>query len=104
SGKTTAIDCISGYLRPDAGSIVFDGQALEHLPPHSIAKHGLIRTFQTVRVFGSLSVRRNLTVAAMGQKQFLPELRDFLGAPNASEDEAARAERIIDQFGLGRVA
>lgn len=60
SGKTTAMNLISGALRADAGEIVFDGHRIEKLPPHRIARLGVARTFQLVRVLGTMSIAENV--------------------------------------------
>ena len=59
AGKTTFFNCLSGLLTPDRGEITFDGQRLDGSPA-SRGRHGLGRTFQTPRLFGSLSVLDNL--------------------------------------------
>lgn len=60
SGKTTALNLISGALKPDAGSIALRGGAIAGLPPHKIARLGVARTFQLVRVLGSMTVHENV--------------------------------------------
>ena len=59
AGKTTFFNCLSGLLTPDRGEISFDGHRLDGSPA-SRGRHGLGRTFQTPRLFGSLSVLDNL--------------------------------------------
>jgi len=60
SGKTTALNLISGVLRPDSGSIRFAGQAIEGMAAHRIARLGLARTFQLVRVLNGMSCAENV--------------------------------------------
>lgn len=64
SGKTTLLNTLSGAYRPDAGSIRLDGAELARLKPHRIARLGLARTFQNIRLFGGLSAIENVKVAA----------------------------------------
>jgi branched-chain amino acid transport system ATP-binding protein len=60
AGKTTFINCLTGLLRPDKGSMVFDGLELSGLPPHRIARLGISRTFQNLRLFARLPVLDNV--------------------------------------------
>ncbi|CAM3713945.1 ABC transporter ATP-binding protein [Polaromonas hydrogenivorans] len=60
SGKTTAMNLISGALRPNAGEIIFDSHRIDCLPPHRIARLGVARTFQLVKVLGSMSCSENV--------------------------------------------
>ncbi|MBT5428633.1 MAG: ABC transporter ATP-binding protein [Rhodospirillaceae bacterium] len=62
SGKTTLINCISGMLQNNGGSIIFDGNDLKGLQPHEITKRGIARTFQIPRPFHSMTVIQNLQV------------------------------------------
>ncbi|HKD74416.1 MAG TPA: ABC transporter ATP-binding protein [Ktedonobacterales bacterium] len=68
SGKTTLLNTITGMTGADAGSIVFDGHAIQGLKPHAIARHGIGRTFQITRLFPQMSVLDNLLIAQKGQK------------------------------------
>ena len=63
SGKSTIIDCITGFQEADAGQVRLDGQELTGLAPWKIARAGLTRTFQTVRVYDQLTLMDNLLVA-----------------------------------------
>ena len=64
AGKTTLFAIIAGFLRPDAGSVRFDGQQVTGTAPHRICRLGLVRTFQIVQPFGALSVRENIAVGS----------------------------------------
>lgn len=63
AGKTTVFDLLTGMQRPDAGTVLFDGTPVTRLPAHKISRLGIGRTFQSVRVFGRLSVRDNVRIA-----------------------------------------
>ena len=66
AGKTTLFNTISGIYRPEpGGSITFDGQELTDLKSHEIARLGLLRTFQIVRVFGEMTVFENVEAGAI---------------------------------------
>ena len=63
AGKTTVFNCVGGFYAPTAGDIVMDGKSITGLPSHKVARHGLVRTFQNVRLFKQLTVLENLLVA-----------------------------------------
>lgn len=60
SGKTTVMNLISGVLRPDSGSIALQGVSITGQPPYRIARRGVVRTFQLVRVLASMSCAENV--------------------------------------------
>ncbi|HKX37737.1 MAG TPA: ABC transporter ATP-binding protein [Burkholderiales bacterium] len=62
SGKTTLINCISGLLRNDGGSIEFEGEEISRLPAYRRTRKGIARSFQIPRPFHSMSVLENLLV------------------------------------------
>ncbi len=68
AGKTTAFNLITGYLQPDSGSIRFRGRSIAGLPPHKIARHGIARTFQELRLFSRLNALDNVVVAIPAQR------------------------------------
>ena len=61
-GKSTLFDLVTGYQRPDGGSVTFDGASITGMAPHLVARRGLVRTFQLTRVFPNLTVAENLLV------------------------------------------
>jgi len=63
AGKTTLFNLLSGFLKPDSGSVKFKGEDIIGLPPHKIVNKGLARTFQVVRPFHHLPVIANVMVA-----------------------------------------
>jgi branched-chain amino acid transport system ATP-binding protein len=64
AGKTSMVDALTGYTRPAAGRIVFDGRDIGALRPYRRARLGLARTFQSVELFDDLTVDENLLVAS----------------------------------------
>jgi ABC-type branched-subunit amino acid transport system ATPase component len=66
SGKTTLFNCITGLERRDAGRVLFNGERIDGLKPHQIARRGIGRTFQVIRVFPELTALENLMVVTRG--------------------------------------
>lgn len=64
AGKTTLFNLVSGFLRPDDGNIVFDGQSVVGMAPHAICHRGMSRTFQIVKPFPEMSVLDNVMMGA----------------------------------------
>ena len=88
AGKTTLFAAMTGFHRPDSGSVTFDGADITGLMPHAIARRGLVRTFQIVQPFGALSVRENIAVGA------------HLREPDR-QTALARAGEIATRLGMG---
>jgi branched-chain amino acid transport system ATP-binding protein len=66
AGKSTLVNVLSGFDRPDEGTVVLGDHDVTRWSPHRRGRHGLARTFQHSHSFGSLSVRENVEVAALG--------------------------------------
>ncbi len=100
AGKTTLMGIIAGAIRPDSGTITFDGRDVTGLPPHKIAKQGIVRTFQLSAEFSKLTVLENLLVPAPGQKGetlWGAELgRLYWG--RAEDALVERAREVLDRF------
>lgn len=97
SGKTTAFNMITGYLKQDSGTVRFDGAAVERARPADLYRRGLSRTFQQARVFPELTAIENLVVAAgFGW-------RDLFGRRVSKRDEE-RARQMLDEFRLSHLA
>jgi len=96
SGKTTLFNVLSGLLQPEAGSVAFKGQDITKLSPSQRSRAGLGRTFQQVRLFGSLTVRQNILASYLEQRS--PSLvRRMLRHSSARR---GYADEIIEFFGL----
>ena len=106
AGKTTCFNLLTGFLVPTAGKIYFRGEDITGRPPAQIARLGLARTFQNIRVFNSISVLENVMVAAQLRTQFsLGEL--LLSTPGFRYKEAevtSRAHSLLDLLGLSEYA
>jgi branched-chain amino acid transport system ATP-binding protein len=64
AGKTTVFNVITGVYTPTAGRILLDGRPIQGMKPHQIARRGITRTFQNIRLFGSRSCRDNVCIAS----------------------------------------
>jgi neutral amino acid transport system ATP-binding protein len=93
SGKTTAFNMITGYLKSDAGGIRFDGHDVHRPSPSRLYRQGLSRTFQQARIFPELSVRENLVVAS-GYSW-----RELFGV-RVSKADRARSATMLAEFRL----
>ena len=100
SGKTTLFISILGQIRPTSGQMEFCGEDITGMSPLALARRGIGRTFQTLQVFGKLSVRDNLIVAAQEFKGTLPAR--LFAAPDAGLGR--HAEEMIELFRLQHVA
>ena len=99
SGKTTLFDCLSCVQRADSGEIRFDGADIGRRTPHEIARMGVSRTFQIIRVYGALTVRENIELSASWSHV---GLRRLLSRTDAATRR--RAADLIEFLMLGTVA
>jgi branched-chain amino acid transport system ATP-binding protein len=90
AGKTTLVNVLSGFQRPTAGSIRIGGIETTGWKPDRCARHGVSRTFQGARLFGALSVRENVEVAA-------------LAAGHHPSAAARRGDELLELFALAGV-
>ncbi len=102
AGKTTLFNVLTGFYAADAGTVTFDGRPVGGLKPHRIAQHGIARTFQNIRLFGSMNALENVMVG-----RHLRTRAGVLGAvlrtPATLAEEAAIAQRaleLLDYCGL----
>lgn len=103
AGKTSLVNVITGVTRPTSGRIVFEGQRLDPLAPHAIARLGVGRTFQHVEIFGDQTVHTNV-LAGLYRHLGHGFWASALSLPAARRGErAARAEadRLLEAFELG---
>jgi branched-chain amino acid transport system ATP-binding protein len=75
AGKTTLFNCITGYMHPDAGRIVFDGHDVSHARPERICRLGVARTWQVVRAFGRMTALDNVVCGALQRTNRVAEAR-----------------------------
>ncbi len=106
AGKTTVFNCVGGFYKPSAGQIVMDDKPINGLPSHMVARHGLVRTFQNVRLFKQLTVLENLLVAQHTQveNRLLPGLLKLPGYRRSEDEARERAAKWLDFMGLREFA
>jgi ABC-type branched-subunit amino acid transport system ATPase component len=102
AGKTTVFNLITGNLAPDAGSVRFRGQRIDGLPPHRVARLGISRGFQELRLFNRLTALDNV-LAAVPNQRGESMLRALLGGRGLREENAryaALAGEVLDGLSI----
>jgi branched-chain amino acid transport system ATP-binding protein len=101
AGKTTLLNLISGSLAPTSGVIKFKGESIAGLKRHEICKRGIARTFQSVKLFGNMTVPVNVSLAAqfgrskhIREKDARQEAMEILGFVGLSRKQAALAKDL----------
>ncbi len=106
AGKSTLFKQIAGFVTPTSGEVLFNGARISGLPPHKVARLGVVRTFQETTIFKSMTVRENIVVSHhLRSKASL--LGFFFGSAQARADEAEfgrSADEIIDFLGLRAIS
>jgi branched-chain amino acid transport system ATP-binding protein len=91
SGKTTLFNCVTGLERLDAGRVIFQRDRIDHLRPSAIARRGIGRTFQVIRVFPELTALENLLVVTRGPRAEAEQRgREML--------QFVKLERLADEY------
>jgi len=106
AGKTSLFNILTGVYRPTEGEVFFEGQSCVGLPPHRINNLGMARTFQNIRLFGSLNVRMNVRASFIarlrgGLLQTLRRGRSFRLEEKEIQEEGSR---LLAYFGLEKAA
>jgi branched-chain amino acid transport system ATP-binding protein len=99
AGKTTLFNLITGYISPDAGTVVFDGQDVTGQPTYRVARAGIARAFQITSIFPGLSVFRNVQLGRLAQAG---ETASPFGVVEGRHSGAVQA--ILEDCGLTPVA
>jgi branched-chain amino acid transport system ATP-binding protein len=92
AGKTTVFNIVTGYYTPTSGNVIVDGESVLGLRPYKIARKGLGRTFQNIRLFGDMTAVENVATAAdsLNNSGLVGSL---FGGPRSRRDEAASMEK-----------
>jgi ABC-type branched-subunit amino acid transport system ATPase component len=103
AGKTTVINMLTGLLRPSSGTITFAGARLDTLAPHQIARAGIARTYQNIRLFRGLSALDNVIVGTHTRTHasFAARLAFAPAVRREEEATAARAQALLERVNLG---
>lgn len=106
AGKTTVLNILSGLLPPSSGTITFQGQRIERLPAHRIARLGVARTYQNIRLFAAMNVLQNVVVGQHSRMQGTLAERLVFSPRVRREEEAARqkALALLESVELASVA
>ena len=104
SGKSTTIDCITGFQPADAGEVLLDGVPLMGMPTWKIARAGMTRTFQTVRIYDQMTLMENLLISmqSFDDANWLDAFLRTARLRRAQDEARARALELIGLIGLGR--
>ena len=104
AGKTTFINMITGYLKPDTGAIEYEGRDITRLPPRAITRLGICRSFQIPQLYSSLSVLDNMRIGIgivlrnAGLGGYFA--RDDASVPGFGKPAEEVAEHLLARFGL----
>jgi branched-chain amino acid transport system ATP-binding protein len=106
AGKTTLFNCITGLFPPTEGAVVFEGRDIAGSPPHKVARMGIARTFQNIRLFEFMTALDNVRVGHHSRMR--ASLWDALfKTPSERREEAQvidRARELLNFVGIGRYA
>ena len=100
SGKTTLFNVVTGYEKPDSGTVSFDGAEITRAGPSRVFGLGVGRTFQITRIFPRISVLENMLVATQRDEGWLRGLT----RSKSSKSELVAAMEWLDFVGIGRLA
>ena len=101
AGKTTIFNLITGVYTPTGGDIRFADESIVGLLPHKITRLGIVRTFQSLRLFQNMTVKENVKAATYGATKAMP-WESILRTPRARREERevdALAEDVLSFFG-----
>lgn len=102
AGKTTAFNAITGRIRPTSGRVMFRGSDITGWKAHRVARAGIVRTFQNIRLYSDLTVRENVMVACHSWVHY-SFLEAVVGFGRFATDERrvrAKAEELLEAMGL----
>jgi len=106
AGKTTCFNLITGVYEPTSGDVVFEGERINGLPPFKIARRGIARTFQNIRLFPSLSVLENVVIGrhVRNRSNLAAAIFHTPGAIRETARQRDDAMRLLEIMDLADVA
>lgn len=99
AGKSTLLNQMIGAIKPDSGSITFDGRSLIGKPPHEINQRGIARVFQSPEIFADMTLLDNVTIAALAARDGSFKF-NFLQHPRRRSNQVTSAEQCLEEVGL----
>ncbi|MCC6804890.1 MAG: ABC transporter ATP-binding protein, partial [Anaerolineae bacterium] len=106
AGKTTFFNCITGFYMPEEGQIILDGRSIRGLRPDKIMQRGIARTYQNIRLFGSMTVIENVLVG-MHTRLHAHPVAAVIGTSGARHEEFEALEHavaLLENVGLGEAS
>ncbi len=106
AGKTTLFNVITGLYTADSGRLLFAGQAIYHAQPYQIAQHGIARTFQNIRLFGTMTALENVMVGhhARAQSGVLGAIFNTTATRQEEQQIRETSQGLLTYCGLGNQA
>ncbi|SEL61857.1 ABC transporter ATP-binding protein [Haloferax larsenii] len=108
AGKSTTFNLITGMIKPDAGTVTFNGEDITGRDPHEVANRGMVRTFQIARELSEMTVLENMMLAPQRQRgeelwrSVLPGVRNDVR--EQEEELLERVWEVLDFFDIGHIA
>jgi branched-chain amino acid transport system ATP-binding protein len=106
AGKTTVVNLITGVLKLSSGMITLDGVDISQAPPHEVARAGISRTFQNIRLLATATVLENVMVG-LHRREAVPMVSCLLGLPDSRRETKwvrQESEKLLEQFQMTRFA
>ena len=99
AGKSTLLNVLVGSIKPDSGTVIFEGQPLANVTPHDINQLGMARVFQTPSIFDEMTVLENVMIPALAERDGAFKF-NIMQTPRKMSDVKAHAEEVLEEVGL----
>ncbi len=96
AGKSTLLNCFVGRLKPDTGTVTFDGKSLLGIKPHEINQMGVSRVFQTPEIFGDLTLRENVLIPAFAKRDGAFKINAWNSVSDEKDLETKAMDMLAD--------